>query len=79
MKKIFKFLVTEIIYNGHLQALGAVAIVYISSILAFDRKPDISLLILVYLVFQFIYYFDRFHDIKSDELTNKEQLTLKNI
>src|SRR6266403_5510583 len=71
MKKILKFLTTEIIYNGHLQALGAVGIVYISSIIAFGIKPGIDLLILVYCVFQFIYYFDRYRDIAKDEVTNK--------
>jgi 4-hydroxybenzoate polyprenyltransferase len=71
MKKILKFLMTEIIYNGHLQALGAVGIVYISSLTAFGIIPGIDLLILVYCVFQFIYYFDRYRDINKDESTNK--------
>ncbi len=75
MKKIFKFLATEIIYNGHLQALGAVGIVYISSSLAFAKNAGLDLLVLVYLVFQFIYYFDRFHDVAIDEATNKERST----
>jgi 4-hydroxybenzoate polyprenyltransferase len=73
MVRLFKFIVIEIIYNGHLQSLGAMGIVYISSVLAFAINPSIILLILVYLVFQFIYFFDRFRDIRKDASTNKER------
>lgn len=71
MRKILKFLATEILYNGHLQALGAVGIVYVSLLIAFGMKPGFDLLIIIYCVFQFIYYFDRYRDLKKDQATNK--------
>ncbi|MBI1863872.1 UbiA family prenyltransferase [Candidatus Woesebacteria bacterium] len=73
LKKITNFLLTEIIYNGHLQALGAVGIVYVSTVIAFGKNPSFISLFIIYLVFQFIYFFDRFRDIRKDKLTNKER------
>jgi len=74
MGRWLKFIVTEIVYNGHLQSLGSVGIVYFSSLL-FGVTAGVGFLILVYLLFQTIYYFDRYRDYKIDKSTNKERST----
>ena len=73
MMKTAKFLYAEFIFNGHLQSLGAVGIAYISSVLAFSFQPGVDLLILIYCIFQTIYYFDRFRDLEKDSSTNPQR------
>ena len=63
------FLVREIAYNGHLQSLGATAIAYITSALL-HLQVSLSLLVAPYLLFQAVYFFDRYYDASRDEKTN---------
>lgn len=67
---ITRFIQDELLYNGHLQSLGAAGIVYVSSTLVLGKNPDIFILALVYIVFQFVYLQDRYRDITHDELSN---------
>ena len=68
--KLSIFLFREIIYNGHLQSLSAVGVVYVSSLLL-GFAVSIPLLVIVYLLFQPIYLFDRYRDVDIDEQTNQ--------
>lgn len=70
-RKLLKFILTEILYNGHLQALGASGIVYLSYMLFFYQRPEFTTILLVYLFFQFIYLNDRWRWIRKDEETNQ--------
>ena len=67
---IKKFLLTEFLYNGHLQALGSVGIFYISSWIGLRRIPSFVEVAIVYLTFETIFIFDRFRDRKKDRKTN---------
>ena len=69
MRYILKFIAYEIIYMGHLQAIGAAGIVYIASTL-FNLPVPIALLFATYALFQGIYYYDRYRDIEIDRETN---------
>jgi 4-hydroxybenzoate polyprenyltransferase len=73
MSKIFRFLLIEILYNGHLQSLGSVGIVYLATQVLLAQPPSIGILVLTYAVFQFIYIFDRAKDLKKDKSTNIER------
>lgn len=64
-----RFLFTEIIYNGHFQTWGSLAIVIFSGQLL-DIKIGIDLLLIVYLAFYIIYIHDRYRGIEIDALTN---------
>lgn len=70
MRKLFSFLKIEILFNGHLQSLGAVSLVYLSSIYIYNFKPSVWLLLVIYLLFQSIYFYDRYRDLDDDEETN---------
>jgi len=72
MKKILSLAWKEFIYGGHLQCLGVVSIVYISSFLL-NIKTNWEILALAYLIFYPIYINDRFKWIKPDESTNPER------
>lgn len=73
LSKLIKFFTTEIIYNGHLQSLGSVGIVYFSSAVLHIRI-SFDFLVLIYLLFQSIYYFDRYRDVNFDKSTNHERV-----
>ena len=73
LRKIYKFVIVEVIYNGHLQALSAGSVVVIASKLLLNYKFDLSFFLLIYLVFQFIFYYDRYKDIIYDAITNPER------
>jgi len=70
VNKSLKFLIEEFLYNGHIQALGAVGIVLIASLTLISRLPSILYVIAFYLVFETIYLFDRYQGIKVDAETN---------
>jgi 4-hydroxybenzoate polyprenyltransferase len=73
--KIQKFLKTiwnEFVYGGHLLSLGAVSIVFTSSILL-EVKITWDFLLIVYLGAQSIYLYDRYKGFKKDILTNSER------
>jgi len=77
--KIINFLWKEFIFNGHLQSLGAVGIVYFSFLSLLKTSPSVLLLIIIYILFETIYLFDRFRDYFKDIKTNKERSShLKN-
>ena len=69
-KKIFKFIFVEIVYNGHLQTLGALGIVMFSSSLLKVEVAWESLLIL-YLSFYSFYLYNRYKEKDIDYLTNQ--------
>lgn len=73
MKKVLSFLLKEVLYNGHLQAFGAVGIIYTASFLLFSRPLSLASVLSCYLVFQMIFLFDRFRDRKIDAASNKER------
>lgn len=63
------FLAREILYSGHLQSLGAAGIVYVAA-QNLSAPIDLRHLLSVYLVFQAIYYFDRYRGLSHDASTN---------
>ena len=69
--KILKSAWTEFIYNGHLQSLGAVAIVFASITLVLNTLPTLDILVAAYCIFQVIFVYDRYRDLKIDSSTNK--------
>ena len=71
--KFVKFVVAELLFNGHLQSLAALGLVYISSLIIYDEKPKLLLLVVSYSMFQFIYLYDRYKHIVSDSKTNIER------
>lgn len=73
INNLYKFVVNEILHNGHLQSLGAASVVYISSLFVLDVNASLDFLALVYLIFQFIFMFDRYRDIELDRLTNRQR------
>jgi 4-hydroxybenzoate polyprenyltransferase len=70
MIKTINFIVKEFLYNGHLQSLSAVSIVYITSRFILDDVVNVYMLITVYLFFELIHIFDRYKDLDKDKLTN---------
>jgi len=70
LKRFFKFLFIEIVYNGHLQSICAVALVIFSSMIL-SIKIDIWALLILYLSFYIIYLYNRFGERKQDGATNK--------
>lgn len=70
MNKLIKFIIFEFLYNGHLQALGSVSIVYLSTYYLLGRIPSIAFLIIIYLTFQPVFLHDRYKDLKKDKKTN---------
>lgn len=72
IKKVLIIIWNEFIYGGHLQCLGLVGIVYISSFLL-NLRADWEILLSTYLIFYPIYINDRFQGIQLDQLTNPER------
>lgn len=71
--KIFKIILDELIYGGHLLSLGASAIVLMVTILI-ERKVSVPLLIIAYLITQIVYVLDHRKGLNtSDEKTNPER------
>lgn len=73
MNKIVKFLVTEFLFNGHLQSLGSAGIVFISGYLINGYPPSILVLLLIYITFEMVFIFDRFRGFKKDQAGNPER------
>lgn len=69
---LIRFLWRELLYNGHLQSLGAVGIVLLSSMVLNHHLPVIAY-VMVYLLFETIYLFDRYRDFHYDISTNKDR------
>lgn len=73
VKQIFVIVIDELIYGGHIFAMGAVSVVLVSSILL-DVLVTVDFLIIVYLIFYAIYLNDHFKDVKKDFLTNIQRV-----
>lgn len=71
--KIIKFIVTEFVYNGHLQSIGAVAIANFYSLYVHSINITFSFALAVYLLFESVFLFDRYTGISKDFETNKER------
>jgi len=72
MKKAFKFLFTEIFYNGHFQTWGSLAIV-VSSAQLLNIKLTWDIFAVVYLSFYLLYLHDRYRSVEIDSLTNPKR------
>ena len=70
LKEFFKFILVEVIYNGHLQCMSAVGIA-ISSALLLNVKISWPPLVILYLSFYLIYLYNRYKEIDHDFLTNR--------
>lgn len=68
-RRLGKFIFHELVYNGHLQSLGAVSIYWISALLA-NAQTSIIELVTIYLLFQSIFLFDRYRGFNDDIETN---------
>lgn len=67
-----QFLLKEIIYGGHLLALGAGSVVFLSSFLL-NAEISWHIILVSYLLFYPIYLYDRLTGLKKDYLTNKKR------
>ena len=72
MSFLATFITREFLHGGHIQSVGAAAIVYTASVI-FGLPVSALLLLLTYLLFQAIYYFDRYRDLEKDAETNRER------
>jgi len=70
IRRIRRFIFHELVYNGHLQSLGAVSIYWISALLI-NIHPLFVELVIIYLLFQSIFLFDRYRGFSGDIETNK--------
>lgn len=70
--KILNLIWNEFLYGGHLMALGAASIILVSAVLL-NVEISWDILLIVYLLFQSFYIYNRFKEIKIDELTNPER------
>lgn len=70
MNKYVRFLITEFLYNGHLQSLGAGGLVVIATKLLFNTSASVEFFLATYALFETIFIFDRYHDLDWDSLTN---------
>jgi len=69
-RQIIKFVITEFLYNGHLQSFGALGVFVFSSLLL-GKTIKIIELVSIYLTFYLIYLYNRYRENKTDYLTNK--------
>jgi len=72
IKKIFKLILNEFVYGGHLLSLGTLGIVWMILILL-NQEIKWPILIIAYLLSQIIYTYNHFREIKIDLLTNPER------
>lgn len=71
---IIKFLKQEIVFNGHLQSVGASSVAYLSTLFALNKTPSIVMLIVIYTTFQVVYFYDRLRDLEKDRETNIQRV-----
>jgi len=72
VNKILRFAGNEFVYGGHVFAMGAISVVFASSVLS-GVLITIDFLIVVYLMFYAIYLNDHFKDTRKDFLTNTQR------
>ena len=68
-RQLVPFLAREILYSGHLQSLGAAGVIFVSAQIT-NTAISFRHLLSVYLVFQTVYYYDRYHGLNHDASTN---------
>jgi 4-hydroxybenzoate polyprenyltransferase len=73
MRKILNAIWREYVYGGHVLALGAVSIVFTSSILL-GIKITWDFLLIVYLGVYLVYLYNRYYEIEKDSLTNLQSV-----
>ena len=69
---LLSFVVREVLYSGHIQSFGAVSIVLLSAVFL-GVEPTIGMALVPYLLFQAIYFHDRYSDLNTDVETNRER------
>lgn len=69
LRQLVPFLAREILYSGHLQSLGAAGIIFVTAQITYTTISFRHLLS-VYLVFQTVYYYDRYRGLSHDASTN---------
>ena len=69
LKNVFKFILKEFVYGGHLQSLGAASIVFVSAVLL-GVEITWDILAVTYLISYLVYLYNRFEEIEIDNLTN---------
>lgn len=69
IKKIINSIWNEFIYGGHLTSLGAVSIVFVSSVLL-GINITWDCLVIVYIGFQSMYLYNRYKELDQDIATN---------
>lgn len=78
MQKIFKLIKDEFIFGGQITSFGAVSVLIAFS-LALKIPVSRLFLLLTYLGVHSVYLFDRYRDMKDDDITNHERVDyLKN-
>ena len=70
--KFLKSLWDEVVYNGHLQSIGAMAIVDLAC-LFFDIEISATAFVLLYAMFYLLYLYNREKELEIDKITNKER------
>lgn len=72
MKKVLNWIWNEFIYGGHLTALGAPGIAYMTSVLL-GKEINWAFVILLYTGAQSVYLFDRLKDVRFDARANERR------
>lgn len=71
-KQILSFIYKEIVFNGHLQSMGAVALA-VFSFSIFNHKSPVLPLIILYLSFYTFFLYNRYKEMHLDKDTNKDR------
>jgi 4-hydroxybenzoate polyprenyltransferase len=74
INKLSSILWAEFLHGAHLISLGALGIV-LTIIILFNLTIDVTPLIIAYLIFQIIYTYNYFREIKFDITTNPERVS----
>ena len=70
MSKVLRFILNEILHNGHLQSLGSLSLIVFSAVL-FDIKITWDLLVISYLTFYSVLLYNRYKEMDIDYIDNK--------
>ncbi len=73
MYKFFRFIYYEILFNGHLQAIGASLIILTISLLLYNELLYVVFAFSTYFLFESFFLFDRYKDIIIDSESNTER------
>ena len=72
IKTILKSIWNEFIYGGHLQSLGASAVVFVSCFLS-NIKFSWDIFLVSYLVFYSLYLYNHYKELEIDKFTNYQR------